>query len=130
MRAATHVVVIEIGTNDLANSTSASVASGIQAVVYAVRERLPRAVIVLSALLPREDRDSPLRLRAAEVNALIKPLTGSPRIRWSDPWPALLRPDGTLPAEYLPDGLHPSAKGYDVWGSVLRQSLIEAIGRR
>src|SRR5581483_7320106 len=64
-------VVLMAGTNNLASATAASVAHGVAAIVAQVRAALPRATIVLCALLPRGDRDDPVRAKLADVNARI-----------------------------------------------------------
>jgi lysophospholipase L1-like esterase len=33
-----------------------------------------------------------------------------------------LSPDGFLPKDLMPDGTHPSEKGYRIWGRALRES--------
>jgi lysophospholipase L1-like esterase len=123
------VVVLMIGTNNLAAATPANAARGIAAVVAAVREKLPGATIVLDALLPRGTPDDPLRAKLADVNARIRPLADGARVRWLDPGPAFLAPDGTIPAELMPDGLHPSAAGYEIWATALRPLLDELLGK-
>jgi len=121
------VVVLMIGTNNLGAATPENVARGIAAVVAAVQERLPGATVVLNALLPRGTPDDPLRAKLAEVNARIQPLADGTRVRWLDAGPGFLAPDGTIPAELMPDGLHPSAAGYEVWTTALRPLLDELV---
>ena len=36
----------------------------------------------------------------------------------------ILQPDGTLTADIMPDFLHPSAKGYEIWADAI-QPVIE-----
>ncbi len=121
------VVVLMIGTNNLAAATPADVARGVAAVVAAVRERLPDATVVLNALLPRGAPDDPLRAKLADVNARIQPLADGSRVRWLDVGPAFLAPDGTIPPALMPDGLHPSAAGYELWAAGLRPLLEGAL---
>jgi lysophospholipase L1-like esterase len=121
------VVVLMIGTNNLGAATPESVARGVAAIVAAVQAKLPGATIVLNALLPRGAPDDPLRAKLADVNARIAPLADGTRVRWLDPGPGYLAPDGTIPAELMPDGLHPSAAGYEVWTTALRPLLDELV---
>jgi lysophospholipase L1-like esterase len=39
--------------------------------------------------------------------------------------PAFLQPDGTLPVDVMNDGLHPTAKGYDLWGAAIKDKVAE-----
>jgi lysophospholipase L1-like esterase len=123
------VVVLMAGTNNLAAATPEAVASGIAALVAAVRTRLPDAVVVLNAILPRGAPADPLRARAADVNARIAALADGVHVRWLDASPGFLAPDGTIPAALMPDGLHPSAAGYEVWATALRPVVVEALAR-
>jgi beta-glucosidase len=37
--------------------------------------------------------------------------------------PKFLAADGTLPKEIMPDFLHPSTKGYEIWAGAIREPL-------
>jgi len=123
------VVVLMIGTNNLASATPENVARGIVAIVDAVRVKLPNAVVVLNALLPRGAPGDPLRAKAAAVNALIAPLADGTRVRWLDAGPGFVVAGGTIASALMPDGLHPSAAGYDVWATALRPVLLDALSK-
>ena len=118
------VVVLLIGTNNLASATPIGVAHGITAIVTELRRRLPHTTIVLNAIFPRgvDDQD-PLRIESSAVNALIAPLADTPHVRWLDAGPAFLDGDGKLRRDLFPDALHPSPAGYAVWSSALRPLL-------
>jgi lysophospholipase L1-like esterase len=123
------VVVLLIGTNNLATATPENVARGVAAIVATVREKLPRATVVLNALLPRGTPDDPVRAKLAAVNARIAALADGDRVRWLDAGPGFLGADGTIPAELMPDRLHPSAAGYEVWATALRPLLLDALSK-
>lgn len=121
---AARVVVLMIGTNNLEASSAESVVRGITADLDAIRTRLPGAVVVLNALLPRETPDDAhLRAKAAGVNGRIRLLADGEHVRWLDAGPAFLDADGHVPAALMPDGLHPSPQGYEVWATALRPLL-------
>ncbi len=122
-------VVLMIGTNNLAAATPANVARGVAAVVAAVQAKLPDATVVLSAILPRGAPDDPLRAKLAEVNDRIRPLADGARVRWLDVGPGFLTPEGTIPPELMPDGLHPAAAGYELWAAGLRPLLEDALSK-
>ena len=128
-RSQARVVVLMIGTNNLAAAPPANVARGIAAVVAAVQAKLPNATVVLDALLPRGAPDDPLRAKLVEVNARTRPLADGARVRWLDAGSGFLAADGTIPAALMPDGLHPSAAGYEIWAAALRPLLGELLGR-
>jgi lysophospholipase L1-like esterase len=122
-------VVLMIGTNNLASATPENVARGVGAIVATVRAKLPNAVVVLNALLPRGAPDDPLRAKAAAVNALIAPLADGVRVRWIDAGGGFVAADGTIPDALMPDKLHPSPAGYEVWATALRPVLLDALSR-
>jgi lysophospholipase L1-like esterase len=121
------VVVLMVGTNNLATATPENVARGISAIVDTVREKLPNAVIVLNALLPRGDPDDPLRGKLADVNARIAGLADGTHVRWLDAGPGFVDAYGTIPPDLMPDKLHPSPAGYAVWAAALRPVLADAL---
>jgi lysophospholipase L1-like esterase len=123
------VVVLMIGTNNLASATPENVARGVAAIVDTIRERLPGATIVLNALLPRGAPADPERTKTADVNARIAALADGTHVRWLDVGAAFVDADGTIPATLMPDKLHPSAAGYDVWATALRPVLLDALSK-
>ncbi|HYW54197.1 MAG TPA: GDSL-type esterase/lipase family protein [Dongiaceae bacterium] len=123
------VVVLMIGTNNLASATPENVARGVGAIVDAVRAKLPGATVILNALLPRGAPGDPVRAKTADVNARIARLADGVHVRWLDASAGFVGADGTIPAELMPDELHPSAAGYDVWASALRPVLLDALSK-
>ena len=123
-------VVLMIGTNNLAAATPENVARGVAAIVDAVRAKLPNAVIVLNALFPRGDPNDPLRAKAADVNARLAALADGAHVRWLDAGPGFLTADGTIAPALMPDKLHPSREGYEVWAAALRPVLAELLAQQ
>jgi lysophospholipase L1-like esterase len=123
------VVVLMIGTNNLDATTPENVARGIASVLSAVRTRLPNAIVILNALLPRGLPDDPVRLKLAAVNGLIRPLADGTRVWWLDAGAGFLGQDGSIPLALMPDELHPSPKGYEIWASALRPLVDEALSQ-
>lgn len=123
------VVVLLIGTNNLATATPENVARGIAAIVDVIRAKLPGATIVLNALLPRGAPDDPVRAKLADVNARIAALADGTHVRWLDAGPGFLAADGTIPPELTRDKLHPTPSGYEVWAAALRPVLAELLAQ-
>ena len=122
-------VVLMVGTNNLARATVENVARGVGAIVDTVRAKLPNAVVVLNALLPRGAPDDPLRAKAADVNARIAALADGTHVRWLDAGAGFVGAGGTIPDELMPDKLHPSAAGYEIWATALRPVLVDALSK-
>jgi lysophospholipase L1-like esterase len=123
------VVVLMIGTNNLASATPENVARGVAAVVGTVRAKLPDATVILNALLPRGEPNDPVRAKTADVNARIALLANDDHVRWLDASAAFLGAGNVIPSELMPDKLHPSAAGYDVWATALRPVLLDVLSK-
>jgi len=120
-------VVINIGTNNLTGtmhcrtSTPQEVADGVSAIVDEVHQRSPESRIILMAIFPRGFApDSSLRAPIAATNRLLaERYTHDPGVTWLDIGKQFLAPDGALPHDIMPDGTHPSDKGYAIWANAL-----------
>ena len=123
------VVVLMVGTNNLASATPENVARGVAAIVDTVRAKLPDATVILNALLPRGTARDPVRAKTADVNARIALLADGVHVRWLDASAGFIGADDAIPAELMPDKLHPSAAGYDVWAAALRPVLLDALSK-
>jgi lysophospholipase L1-like esterase len=123
------VVVLMIGTNNLASATPENVARGVAAIVDTVRERLPSAVIVLNAILPRGTPSDPVRARIADVNARLASLADGTHVRWLDAGAGFVDAGGAIDPALMPDRLHPSPAGYEVWAAALRPVLLESLSK-
>ena len=78
-----------------------------------LRQRVPRADILLLGLWPREDVPHILqRHEIGAVNALISTCGDAIRVRYADLGRLLLEPNGKLSPQISPDRLHFSAQGY------------------
>ena len=107
-------VVILIGTNDLGHGRAPEIAAeGIRASLLYLRQRLPRARILLLGLLPREALpDARLRRETVAVNRLIQGCGDGRTIIYADIGGVLLDAAGKLTPEIAPDQLHFSRLGY------------------
>ena len=124
------LVVINIGTNNFAGTnnarenTPAEIAEGVREVILRVRSKVPAAHIVLMGLFPRgEKADDPMRTKVAEVNRLLADYGKEKGITFLDLREKLTQPDGTISREIMGDFLHPTDKGYALWGEALREFL-------
>ncbi len=130
------VVVLMIGTNNTGlerdnvtpRNTPAEAIEGVKAVVSEIRKRLPESKLLLLAVFPRgATPDYPQRAQIKTVNDAIQKLADGKRVRFLDLGPKFLEPDGTLSAEVMPDFLHPSTKGYEIWAANMKPVLLEML---
>ncbi len=115
--AAPRVVVLMIGTNNVGLGQSpAATADGIKSIVESIRTQLPRSQILLLGILPRgEFADDPLRAKIAQVNSQIAQLADGNRVRFRDIGKSFMGADGTISPEVMPDFVHPSLWGYQIY---------------
>lgn len=121
------VTVIMIGTNNVGRDTPADEAAGVTKVVETVREKLPQTKILLLAVFPRGSHDSPDRRKNTEVNAILSKLDNGNSIRYLDIGKVFLDANGDIPADIMPDKLHPNAKGYELWYNAMWPTLQEML---
>jgi beta-glucosidase len=119
------VVVLMIGTNNLAEATDAKIAAGIKKIVAIIREKLPDSKVLLLGILPRGAADEPRRARIKNINGMIDDLDdGGQHVKFLDIGPRFLRADGSIGTDMMADLLHPTAKGYQIWADAMRSTLL------
>lgn len=129
-------IVLLAGTNNVGRGArgeddatlAAKVAQGIEAVVKLMQAKAPGAVIVLTAIFPRNDSMAAMPAIQA-INDLLAKLADGKKIRYLNINGRLAGKDGKLFDGMMnPDGLHPTVKGYQVWADALKPILEELLG--
>ena len=123
------VIVLLIGTNNLANNSPVEIAAGVQAIVREFRKQKPEAQILLLGLFPRGGKPVPEGVKAAPpeslhpkvavVNALLAEMEDDTSVTFIDLGDRFLDGGGNLPRDTMPDYLHLSADGYGVWAEAI-----------
>jgi lysophospholipase L1-like esterase len=120
------VVVVMIGSNNVfyfAEEKPEWTARGIEEVVAVIRKRTPQSKVLLFGILPREEKDSRVRRTIAAVNRDIQRLDDGTNIRFADIGAQFLDDAGNIPPDIMPDQVHLTAKGYDIWHRSLEPIL-------
>jgi lysophospholipase L1-like esterase len=125
------VVVLLIGTNNIRSKEDGAtpglspedVAGGVNAIIRELRSRFPRAKILLQGVFPRGAPDDPRRLGIVQVNARLSSYHDGQYVHFIDFGARFLTPDGRIPAELMPDGVHLSSQGYQIWAEAIREPL-------
>ncbi len=130
-------VVLMIGTNNTGHrhyfeepdrETPIDTILGISEVLRVIREKQPRAKVVLTSIFPRgHDDDDDLRRRNDVVNREICKLADGKDVFWCDFSDQLLTADGVLLRSVMPDLLHPGRYGYEVWAAAVKPYLDYAL---
>jgi lysophospholipase L1-like esterase len=114
------LVVLMIGANNIRMHAD-QIEEGVTAVVKAYRKCFPDAVILLQGILPRNEKaDDPLRATARKVNETIAKLDDGKQVIFIDFGSKFLQPDGSISRDIMPDFLHPSEKGYQIWADAIQ----------
>ncbi|HTJ78068.1 MAG TPA: GDSL-type esterase/lipase family protein [Rariglobus sp.] len=115
------LIAVMIGTNNLGRNSNEQIAEGVTAIVKDYQKRCPNAVILLQAIFPRgKMANDPNRARIKAINAIISKLGDGKKVVFIDFGDKFLEPDGSLSPEIMPDFLHPSAKGYEIWANAIQ----------
>jgi len=110
------LIFLMIGTNNVPSCTAEQIADGVKAIIDEYRKVCPDAVVVLQAIFPRDPTpETPNRQKIKAINALISKFDDGKNVIYLDFADKFLQPDGTLSKDIMPDYLHPSAKGYQIW---------------
>ena len=115
------LIALMIGTNNLGGNTAEEIADGVKMIVSDYQKRCPEATILLQAIFPRgEQPTDPLRAKIKNINQIISKLGDEKKVIYVDFGDKFLQPGGTMSREIMPDFLHPSAKGYQIWADAIQ----------
>ena len=129
------VIVLLAGTNNIGNLSpagdievrAAATVRGVAAVLKELRARAPKATIVLMGITPRNDNIQVMPIIDA-ANRGIARLADGRRVRYLNINARLANEQGVLLPGMTRDGLHLTAKGYQLWADALKPILIERLG--
>ena len=120
-------VVLMIGTNNSKTDSAEGIADGVKVIVETIRSKQPQAKILLLAVFPRGEKVSPNsdRDKLNQVNAIIAKLDNGKNIHFLDIGSKFLQPDGSISKDDMPDFLHLSEAGYQIWADAIGPKLAE-----
>ena len=125
------VTVLMLGTNNTGGYTADEILAADQKIVGLIRARIPETKVLLLAIFPRGpvkardgSRVDPMEIINA-ANAGLAKLDDGVNVRFLDINQKFLGQDGKIPKSIMPDQLHPSAAGYQLWADAMRPLLME-----
>lgn len=128
------LAVLMIGTNNSngEDNTATEIADGIKAIVTKLREKSPETKVLVLAIFPRGDKPNPQRDKISEVNKQVAAWdkVDGKNVIFFDFGAKFLDPDGNLPADIMPDFLHLSPKGYEIWAAAIEPQVAELLGEK
>ncbi len=116
------VVVLLIGINNTGELTPEQTAYGIDYAVKYIQKKVPTSKVLLLGLLPGAGGADP---KVVAVNQIIAKLDNGKTVRFLDMSPKFLDRDGKILPGVLNDAVHPSRKGYEIWGETMAPLLKE-----
>lgn len=119
------VVVLMIGTNNSGSDDADGIAKGVTAIVKAIHAKSPATKVLLLAVFPRGEKPNPQREKLAKVNTTIAKLHDGKGVHYLDIGAKFLKDDGTLTKDIMPDFLHLSKAGYQIWADAISAKLAE-----
>jgi lysophospholipase L1-like esterase len=122
--------VIMIGTNNTRDDSAEDIAKGVTEIVKTVRQKLPSTKILLLAVFPRGTKPdgslaNPGYEKIKQVNKIIAKLDDKKNVHFLDIGDKFLQGKAALPAEIMPDFLHLSPAGYQIWADAITPKLKE-----
>src|SRR2546430_14665455 len=122
--------VVMIGTNNSngEDNTVDQIADGVTAIVKKLREKLPQTKLLLLPIFPRSENPSPQRGKVLQVNQILQRFVDDRTVIWVDFGYKFLNNDGTIPHDLMPDYLHLSPKGYEIWAESMEDKLAAILG--
>ncbi len=126
------LVVLMIGTNNTGHQgrdgyacSAQQTADGVRAILDTLAVKCPETKVLLLGIFPRgENADDALRQQNEATNAIIKTYADGERVHWRDLSGQFLNAEGTLSRDIMPDLLHLSEKGYDIWAEAIQPDVV------
>lgn len=118
--------VVMIGTNNTGHrlENPRFTAAGIRAVLDELRARQPQMKILLLGIFPRDAQPgTPMRKINSATNEIVSRYADNENIFYLDIGDRFLAEDGELSAEIMPDYLHLSEQGYQIWAEAMEPAL-------
>jgi len=114
------LIVLMLGTNNINRNPNDEIAEGDRLIVEEFKKRQPQAKVLVLGIFPRgAAAATPVRASITAINAKLATFADDKKVFYMDIGDKFLAADGTLPADVMPDGLHPNAKGYQIWGDAI-----------
>ncbi|WP_448249630.1 GDSL-type esterase/lipase family protein [Thalassotalea agariperforans] len=120
------LIVLQIGVNNIGhlNEDTEVIVQGINKVLQACLHYMPTSKVLLYGLFPFEQLAKHINRQVViEVNQKIEKFADNEQVFYQDDGALFLSNDGTISTEIMPDFLHPSAKGYEIWAQSLSQVI-------
>jgi lysophospholipase L1-like esterase len=117
------VAVLMIGTNNTGSDSAEQIAAGVTAIVKTIHDKSPKTSVLLLAVFPRGKMiPNPGNTKIVEINKIIAKLDNKKDVVYLDIGEKFMK-DGQIPVSIMPDFLHLSQDGYQIWADAITPTL-------
>ena len=124
------VAVVMIGTNNSGNGRNSAeeMIDGVIAVIEKLRTKLPKTEILLLDIFPRGQRINAQRGKILQVNQVLSRLDSRPHVTFLRIGQNFVSPNGSIAKDIMPDFLHLTPNGYEIWAKSIEPTLARLMG--
>ena len=124
------VAVVMIGTNNSGNGRNSAeeMIDGVTAVIEKLRTKLPKTEILLLDIFPRGQRINAQRGKILQVNQVLSRLDSRPHVTFLRIGQNFVSPNGSIAKDIMPDFLHLTPNGYEIWAKSIESTLARLMG--
>jgi lysophospholipase L1-like esterase len=121
------VAVLMIGTNNTGSDSAEKIAEGVTSIVKHINKESPHTKVLLLAVFPRGKMiPNPGNTKIIEINKIIAKLDDGKNVKYLNIGEKFMK-DGQIPAEIMPDYLHLSQAGYQIWADAITPTVKEML---
>jgi len=133
------VAVLMIGTNNISSDSADEIAEGVTAIIAELRKQKPKMKVLVLGVFPRSAKSGKdlkdvdtvakgdMQPKVKAINEKIAKLEDGKMVKYLDIGDKFLNKDGALTREIMPDFLHLSPKGYEIWGDAIKKPVEETL---
>jgi lysophospholipase L1-like esterase len=113
------LIVLMLGTNNTAANPIGQIIEGDRLIVEEFKKQQPQAKVLVLGVFPRNNARNPeqtpvMNATIKAVNTGLEQFADGKQVFYMDIGDKFLV-NGLVPADIMADGLHPTAKGYQIW---------------
>src|SRR5215471_15756357 len=117
------LIVLMLGTNNTASNPVGQIIEGDRLIVEEFKKQQPQAKVLVLGVFPRNNARAPeqtpvLNATIKAVNTGLAQFADGKQVFYMDIGDKFLV-NGLVPADIMADGLHPTAKGYQIWADAI-----------
>lgn len=127
---APEAAVVMIGTNNSngIDNTARQIAEGVAAIVEELRSKTPQTKILLLGIFPRGENINEQRGKLLQINQILAKHDDGEHVFFLDIGHHFINEQGLIPGEIMPDYLHLSPAGYELWAEAIDPYLTKWLG--